>query len=212
MFPIRIPVAACLIFSSPVGIAMAQVASGGLPPEWEIKKNMEALVAGIAKIKPVLDQIQPKQWVDQGAPDGYITQHQDARKALDYLARSAESLGKRADRLTQAMDAYFRMQFLESALQSLAQGIRRYQNPALGDLVDGLIAENSGNREKLRQYMLDLAAQKESEFDLIDREAQRCRSAILGVTQRPVAPKPVPKPVPAPKPAAAKPALPKGVQ
>ena len=163
---------------------------------------MEALVAGIAKIKPVLEQIQPKTWVDQGAPEGYISQHIEAKKALEYLSQSAAALGRKPDKLTQAMDAFFRMQFLEGALQSLAQGIRRYQNPALGDLVDGLVAENSTNRDRLRQYMLDLAAVKESEFDMIDKEAQRCRSMILGVPQRPAAPKPI-----APKPAA-----PKGTQ
>ena len=198
MYPFRPALFALLVI--PLAPSAASAQSGGLPPEWEIKKNMEALVSGIAKIKPVLDQIDPKKWVEQGAPDGYVTQHNEAGRTLGYLARSAEALGKKPDKLSQAMDAFFRLQFLEGTLQSLGQGIRRYQNPALGDLMDALVAENTTNREKLRQYMMELAAQKESEFDVIDREAQRCRSSIVGAPQRP----------PVPKPATTKPAAPKG--
>jgi hypothetical protein len=38
---------------------------------------------------------------------------------------------------------------------------------------------NSNNREKLRMHIVDLAAVREQEFQVVDQEAQRCRSAIL---------------------------------
>jgi hypothetical protein len=53
-------------------------------------------------------------------------------------------------------------------------------------LLIGVAAENSANRDKLRQYITDLAATKEQEFEVADREAQRCR----GTLNKPAPPKP----------------------
>ena len=60
--------------------------------------------------------------------------------------------------------------------------MRNYQNPAVGDLLMGVAAENSANRDKLRQYITDLAAAKEQEFEIADKEAQRCRGTITRQT------------------------------
>jgi hypothetical protein len=46
----------------------------------------------------------------------------------------------------------------------------------------GVSAENSANRDKLRQYITDLAAAKEQEFDVADKEAQRCRGMLTKQT------------------------------
>src|SRR5262249_18356248 len=88
------------------------------------------------------------------------------------------SLGKQPEKLTVALDTYFRMQSLEMRLNSLVDGVRNYQNPAVGDLLIGVLAENSTNRDKLRQYITDLARTKEKEFEVADKEAQRCRGMI----------------------------------
>jgi hypothetical protein len=58
------------------------------------------------------------------------------------------------------------------------EGVRNYQNPAVGDLLLGVAAENSENRDKLRQYITDLALTKEQEFEVADKEAQRCRGML----------------------------------
>jgi hypothetical protein len=42
-----------------------------------------------------------------------------------------------------------------------------------------IVSENSTNRDQLRQYMQDLAAQKEQEFKIADTEAQRCRGSLV---------------------------------
>ena len=59
----------------------------------------------------------------------------------------------------------------------------------MGDLLIGVLAENSSNRDKLRQYITDLAVTKEQEFQIVDKEAQRCR----GVLSHQPAPKPTQK-------------------
>ena len=75
------------------------------------------------------------------------------------------------------------MQAVDSTLGSLTEGVRKYQNPALASIMQAVIAENSTNRDRLRQYLQDLATQKEQEFQVADREAQRCRAALLRPTR-----------------------------
>ena len=98
----------------------------------------------------------------------------------DYVRRMLIGLTRDldvADDLLQ--ETYLRMQAMESTLGSLIEGIRKYQNPALADLAQSVMTENSTNRDRLSQYLRDLAAQKEKEFQVADREAQRCRGMIL---------------------------------
>ena len=64
-----------------------------------------------------------------------------------------------------------------SSRSVLVEGARKHQSPALADQMQTVISENSTNRDQLRQYMQDLAAQKEQEFKIADSEAQRCRGA-----------------------------------
>jgi hypothetical protein len=120
------------------------------------------------------------------APDAYVSQWRGAEDELGYLGESVQALGKQPDRLTLALDAYFRMQSLEMRIDSLVDGVRRYQNPAVGDLLVGVLAGNSSNRDKLREYIAALAANQEQEFRIADQEAQRCR----GVLSRQPAPAP----------------------
>ncbi len=77
-----------------------------------------------------------------------------------------------------ALDVYFRAQSLETGIDSLIDGVRKYQNPAVGDLLASVLGENSSNRDKLRQYITDLAANNEQEFQVVDKEAQRCRGIL----------------------------------
>jgi hypothetical protein len=171
-------------------IAPAQTATPqGVTAEWDISQMLDALASQAKRLKPILDQLNPQEWVAKGAPDAYVSQWRYAQTELVYLTDSAKALGKQPERLTLALDTLFRMQSLEMRLTSLVDGVRNYQNPAVGDLLVGVLGENSTNRDRLRQYITDLAANKEQEFQIADKEAQRCRG-MLG------------KQAPAPKPAA----------
>lgn len=158
----------------------------GVAPEWEVRKNIGALAAGVQRLKPILEQVRPQEWVEKGAPEAYVGQWKTIRTELDYLAVSADALLRRPDKLTAALDTFFRMDRIQALLNSLGDGIRRYQNPALADLLQSVAFESAANREGLRQYILDLAAEKEQEFKIADEEAQRCR-AIL--SRQPPSPK-----------------------
>ena len=62
------------------------------------------------------------------------------------------------------------------------ESIRKYQNPAVGELVQGIMYENSGDRDRLREYVRELATEKEQEFQIADKEAQRCRGTLMRET------------------------------
>ena len=154
----------------------------GIATPWDTTPMVAALSAQAARLKPILDQLTPQEWVRKGAPEAYVAQWKGAEDELGFLSDSAKALEKQPERLPLALDTYFRLQSLELRLNSLVEGVRNYQNPAVGDLLIGVAAENSANRDKLRQYITDLAATKEQEFEIADKEAQRCRGMLTKQT------------------------------
>ena len=79
------------------------------------------------------------------------------------------------------------MEALENMLNSLQEGARKYQGPQVAQSLAALFGEGGANRERLRGYIVNLAAQREQQFEVMDREAQRCRATLM-------APPPPPKP------------------
>jgi hypothetical protein len=151
----------------------------GVASEWDARKLIDALNAQAQHLKPIVDQVQPAGWQSKGASETYVAQWNTAQVQLKYLISSSEAFSRQPERLPLGLDIYFRMQAVDSTLDSLTEGVRKYQNPALASLMEQVMAENSTNRDRLRQYLQDLATQKEQEFQVADREAQRCRAALL---------------------------------
>jgi hypothetical protein len=164
---------------------LAHGQQSGVQAEWDISQTLDALSAQAKRLKPILDQLTPQEWISKGAPDTYIKQWKNSQDELGYLVDSAKNLEKQPERLPLALETYFRLQSLEMQLRSLVDGVRNYQNPAVGDLLIGVLAENSSNRDKLRQYITDLAVTKEQEFKVVDQEAQRCRGVLSRQPSRP---------------------------
>ena len=164
-----------LLLSAPSLLAQ----NGGVSSEWDVRKLLDSLVLQTEHLKTVIGQVKTDGMIANGAPQTYISQWNTAQTELKYLLASVEGLAKQPERLPMALDTYFRMQAMESTLGSVFEGMRKYQNPALADLLQSVVNENSTNRDRLRQYMQDLAVQKEQEFQVVDKEAQRCRGSIL---------------------------------
>jgi hypothetical protein len=181
-----------LIFLSLLSLAQSTPQPSSQPSvdaQWDISQTLGSLASQAKRLKPILDQLTPQEWVAKGAPDAYVAQWRGALSELGYLTDSAKALEEQPERLTLALDLLFRVLALERRLNSLVDGVRNYQNPAVGDLLIGVLGENSANRDKLRQYITDLAATQEQEFKIVDQEAQRCRGSL---GQQP-APKAAPK-------------------
>ncbi|MBY0502801.1 MAG: hypothetical protein K2X03_02760 [Bryobacteraceae bacterium] len=159
----------------------------GLPPEWEVRKQLADLVSQTARLQPLVKQIDPAAW--SNAPEAYVAQQKSILSQIEDAALVVGSLSRQPERMTVALDVYFRLQTLESQVLSFSDGIRRYQNPAVADLLTSLTNETAASRERLREYVKELVAMREQERDLLEKEAQRCRSLPPRVT-------PVPKPKP----------------
>jgi ABC-type transporter Mla subunit MlaD len=155
-----------------------QAASSGVSSDWDVREMLSSLQARAKQLGPILDQLKPADWVRDGAPAQYTGQWNTAKSELGYLLASAQTLAKDPDKLPAALDTLFRMQALNSTLGSVIEGTRKYQNPAIADLVQAIADENDHNRDRLRQYVMDLAAEKEHELQVMDAEAQRCRTTV----------------------------------
>jgi len=159
-------------------LVQAQAQQPGVLTEWDVQKVVETIASQTTRLQPLIAEIHPNDWTAKGAPDAYIQQWGSVRNEAQALKRSSDNLVHEPGRLTTAMDTYFRLQDLEGSLGSLIEGVRKYQNPALADLLRGVLAENDSSRRQLRQYVVDLAATREQEFKVVDKEAQRCREAV----------------------------------
>jgi hypothetical protein len=154
-------------------------ATPGIAAEWDVRKSMTALAEQTKGLQPLLDRVKPEEWVSRGAPDAYGKQLNSAKTNLQYLVYSTDKLAHEPERLTLALDAYFRMQSMEMLLNSLRDGVQKYQPGALSNELSSAVAENSNGRERLRSLISDLASAQEQEFQVLNQEAQRCRGMII---------------------------------
>ena len=164
-----------VLFFPLASICLWGQAAPSVPASWDVSKSVSELAAQVANLKPVMAQLTPQAWVEQGAPAAYVEQWQSAQQELDYLDQTARTLEKQPEKLTAALDLYFRLQAVEWRLQSLSEGARKYQSPAAGDQIAEAVGVHATKRDQLREYITDLAAQNEQQLAVMDREAQRCR-------------------------------------
>ena len=150
----------------------------GMAPEWDVRVILNELAAQADRLQPVFNQIDAKAWVAKGASETYSVQLESCKAQARALAGGARALAQKPDVLPAALELYFRMQGLDHMIGSLMEGIRRYQNPAVAELLAGVAAEGGANRERFLRFLLDLAAEREQQFSVMDREAQRCRGML----------------------------------
>ena len=178
--------------------ALAAQSAAGIPPEWETRKLLDSLVKNAERLDPLVGEINPADWVAKGAPETYVAQWQSVRNAIGGIKVSSRRLAEEPTSLARALDTFFRLDTLNIYLGSFAAGIRKYQNPAIADLLLAVSDENAANRENLKQYAIDLASTKEGELKVMESEAQRCLGMIVKQVPAPK-PKPAVPPKPAPK-------------
>src|SRR5947199_1129044 len=101
--------------NQPVPVPSAQAVSAnnaplGLEPTWDVKQMLTDLAGQNEKLKPLLNQMKPEQWLANGAPPTYVHQYQEAQARVDDTIRAATALSLQTDNLPLALDAYFRME------------------------------------------------------------------------------------------------------
>lgn len=148
------------------------------PAAWDNSPRAAELAGQIARLKPLLDQLVPEDWAAQGADITYVQQWRTAQDELAALSTSAAQFDLQPKKLALALDTYFRLQSVEWRFESLIEGARRYQNPAIADQMSGVLRGNSAKRDALRAYIMDAATHQEQELSIVTQDAQRCRMEL----------------------------------
>jgi hypothetical protein len=153
-------------------------APAGLETDWEAGNMLKEIVAGAGRLAPALDRIDARSWIDKGASETYAMQLQSAKDQTQALINGASALTSNPEQLSGLLDVFFRMQAIDTMLTSVEEGIGKYGNKPDVQMLVGLAAEASRDRYRLQHYIVSLAAEREREFQAMDREAQRCRAVI----------------------------------
>jgi hypothetical protein len=151
----------------------------GLEPAWDVAVVLQEIGAHAGRLLPVLDRLDAPAWVAKGASETYVQQLESSKQQTRAIAGEAVSLSRNPEKLSGALQLFFRIQGLETMLTSLEAGARKYQSAQAAQSLAAIYGEGGANRERLRDYIVNLAAEREHQFEVMDREAQRCRATLM---------------------------------
>ena len=146
--------------------------------EYDAAQLFNTVADQTQKLAPMIEQINTAEWIAKGAAPTYGQLREGALAQNKAIVQGMRELSQHPGKLSECMTQLFRIQSMEMELISLDPGLRKYQNPALADLISSILAEGHRNRDRFRQYVVDLTSHKEEQFDVADKEAQRCRESI----------------------------------
>jgi hypothetical protein len=167
-----------LLCTAALGAQPAQRAAG-LDTDWDIAVVLGEMSAHANRLGAAFERVDVKSWLAKGASETYAEQLESCRQQAAAMESGAKALAKNPEKLSESLELLFRIEALESMTGSLEDAMRRYQTPAEAQALAGLAAENGTNRERFRRYIVTLAAEREKQFDVMDREAQRCRGLVM---------------------------------
>ena len=167
-----------LLFLFQAPAAAAQTPAGATP-DWDMRPRIEKLGKDLTLMKPILDRIDPGTWTVEGGPEAYQRQHKACLEGLSNAQNTIARWEAQPDRLSLMLETLVRIENLNLQAFSLSQGIRRYQNPAVADLLDAVLVSLGASLEWLRSQSLEMAQQREKELEVALKEAQRCRTQLL---------------------------------
>ena len=151
----------------------------GLESDWDIAAVLQEIGAHATRLLPALDRADAKSWAAKGAPAAYAAQLQSGKDQARALADGARALAGNPEILSVELQVLFRERGLETMLGSVAEAMRKYQSAAAAQELVALAAESGAGRDRLERYVVNLAAEREKEYQVMDREAQRCRALVL---------------------------------
>lgn len=151
----------------------------GLMPQWEVLEMTKQLAEHTDNIKTILDQVRPKEWIQHGAPEAYVSQYETLQSELNNVKLSAEALGRKPETLSLTVHTFLWLDRVNSMLDSMADGVRRYQNPSVAELLIAARNRNQGAEMGLKDYMRQLADQWQTRMEIANDEAQRCRDTLV---------------------------------
>ena len=153
---------------APVLSIFAQQPIAAIPGDEPTIALYSRLAEHAGRLIPMLAQMKTEVWVAKGASETYVQQTTSVTVQLQAVQHDMRSL--------------------QQHLDSVLSGLRRYQNPALADLIVSVAGEDTPDLQQLENHLVEIAAQKDKEYTVVEREAQRCRGMLVR------------EPVPAPRP------------
>jgi len=150
----------------------------GTMPTWEVAAIAENLEAQAGQAEQILSGIKPEEWSLAGAA-AYSAQRETLMAELGHLRNSARAMARTPERLPVVVDTFLWIDRTNSMMASMTDGVRRYQNAAVADLLESARSRYSGAGEKLKEYMQQLAVSVDAQMQIAHEEAQRCRTELV---------------------------------
>jgi hypothetical protein len=132
------------------------------------------------RLKPLFARVNPEGWTQKGAPAAYAAQWKSLGQQNTSIQVEMGDAGQHTEEMPAMMSALFRVHRFDVDLEGMIPAIRRYQDESLADQIEAVFAGDQRAVEKLQQYVLELANEKERLLDLENSEAQRCRGQLAG--------------------------------
>jgi hypothetical protein len=151
----------------------------GVQTQWDIGVALTEIGLHAGRLIPALDAVKAKEWVRKGAPDAYVAQLESSREQARAIETTSKALARNPEKLADSLELLLRLVGLDDMLASLEDGMRRYQGEADAQTLRSVAAENGVNRDRFTQYLVTLASDRERQLEVMDQEAQRCRSMLL---------------------------------
>jgi hypothetical protein len=171
------PLALLLLAAVSVGLLPAQEDVGTMPT-WEVAAIAENLEAQTEQAEQILTGVKPEEWPQAGAA-AYAAQRETLLVELAHLRNSARAMASAPERLPLVVDTFLWIDRTNSMMASMTDGVRRYQNAAVADLLESARGQYSGAGEKLKEYMRQLAVSVDAQMQIAHEEAQRCRTELV---------------------------------
>ena len=152
--------------------------SAGLETTWEIAPVLLAISDHSTHVLAALDRFDANIWVNKGASPTYAEQLQSCKDQVKAIADTSKALARNPEQLAASLELLIRFQGLDTLFASVEEAIRKYQDPAQAQELVELIATGSASRDRFQQYLVSLAADREHALQVMDKEAQRCRSLL----------------------------------
>jgi len=150
----------------------------GLETTWEIAPVLLAIGDHSARLLAALDRFDANVWLDKGASPTYAEQLQSCKEQVKAVADTSKALARNPEQLSASLELLIRMQGIDTLFASVEEAVRKYQDPARADELVILAAADGANRDRFQQYLISFAADREHALQVMDKEAQRCRSLL----------------------------------
>jgi hypothetical protein len=161
-----------------MGQQQAASQPAGMQAQWDIGVVLGEMSSHAARMLSALEKIDAKRWVAKGGSETYAVQLESAKQQAQAIASEAKGLSRDPEKLPDLLKILFRVEALDAMTGTMEQGLRKYQTDSEAGGLASLAAENGANRERLRNYIVELADERERLLKLLDGEAQRCRGSI----------------------------------